>query len=156
MLEVGGGGVALVHRLGGGGLGYRGADVPLEMTAETTVPWCAVRRVIPLHVTFEGGVGVGGGVVVVIVVIAVVVIGVVPPVVAVEEHVGAIAALAVIPERAHHGRVGGNDAEIDLEYAAEGVGDALPGLVLCLDLVGEDGADRTADGCDDAEAHQEL
>ena len=141
--------MSLVHRLGGGGLGYRGADVPLEVALEATVPGCAVWGAIPLHVAFGCGVAVGVGVEVVVVVI---VIGVV----AVEEHVGAIAALAVIPEGAHHGRVGGNDAEIDFEYSAEGVGDALPGLVLCLDLVGEDGADCTGDGRGDAEAHQEL
>ena len=61
-----------------------------------------------------------------------------------------------VPHRPDHGRAGGDDAEIDLHHAADGVGDALPARVVGFDLVGEGGADGTDGSGEEAEAHEEV
>lgn len=52
----------------------------------------------------------------------------------------------------HHGHAGSDDAEVDLEHAAKGIGDSLPGNIWLFDFIGEDCADQAGHGCDDTKA----
>lgn len=63
---------------------------------------------------------------------------------------------AQVPHGPDHGRAGRDDAQVDFQHAAEGVGDTLPGLVIGFDFIGEGGADDADGGGEKAEAHEEV
>ena len=59
-------------------------------------------------------------------------------------------------QRPHQGHAGCSDSRVNFNHSTDCIGDALPGDVWLLDLVGEDRADDTCESCNDTETKKAV